>query len=159
MDNVFERRAGPSELGVRVWIDLSDDKKASFYFADRAGEHFLVRSMALPDARSPLALEALGQVLELSVRALLEDARVGMSRAEVNELLARETRRPKNHRHRRRTYPKRRKPRPIGRTAPRSGPKLSTARGCFRAKYHSFTDPASDSHGSPKARNDARPSG
>jgi len=94
MDNVFERRAEPSDLGVRVWIDLSDGRKASFYFADRAGEHFLVRSMALPDALTPLALEAIGQVLELSVRALLEDARVGMSRAEIDELLAHETRAP-----------------------------------------------------------------
>ena len=53
----------------------------------------------------------------------------------------------------------RRKPRPPSRAERHSGPKLSTARGSFRAKYRSFMDLASDSRGSPKARNDARPSG
>jgi hypothetical protein len=84
---LLERRSGASELGVRAWVDLSDRKSASLYFADRSGERFLVRAVALPEGMSPLGREALGQVLELSVRALLEDARVGMSRAETSELL------------------------------------------------------------------------
>jgi hypothetical protein len=84
---LLERRPEASDVGVRAWIDLSDENNASLYFADRSGERFLVRSLALPDGLSPLGREALGQVLELSVRALLEDDRIGMSRAETSELL------------------------------------------------------------------------
>jgi hypothetical protein len=84
---LLERRPEASDVEVRVWIDLSDPKNASLYFADRVGERFLVRAVALPDGLSPIGREALGQVLELSVRALLEDDRVGMSRAETSELL------------------------------------------------------------------------
>jgi hypothetical protein len=84
---LLERSPDASDVGVRAWVDLSDEKNASLYFADRAGERFLVRSVALPDGLSPLGREALGQVLELSVRALLEDDRTGMSRAETTELL------------------------------------------------------------------------
>jgi hypothetical protein len=86
-DELFERRPEASDVEVRAWIDLRDPKQVSFYFADRAGERFLVRTVALPDGLSPLAREALGQVLELSVKALLEDDRIGMSRAETSELL------------------------------------------------------------------------
>jgi hypothetical protein len=86
-DELFERPPDASDVEVRVWIDLHDSKQASLYFADRAGERFLVRTVALPDGLSPLAREALGQVLELSVKALLEDDRVGMSRAETSALL------------------------------------------------------------------------
>ena len=86
-DELFERQPEASEVEVRAWIDLRDPKQASLYFADRAGERFLVRTVALPDGLSPLAREALGQVLELSVKALLEDDRVGMSRAETSALL------------------------------------------------------------------------
>ena len=84
---LLEQRPEASELGVRAWVDLSDEKTASLYFADRAGERFLIRAVALPDGLSALGREALGQVLELSVRALLEDDRFGMSRAETSELL------------------------------------------------------------------------
>ncbi|HEX6272234.1 MAG TPA: hypothetical protein VFZ53_04320 [Polyangiaceae bacterium] len=92
--DVFDARPPASDASVRVWIDLGDANEASFYFADREGEHFLVRTMALPGALTPLELESLAQILELSVRALLEDARVGMSRAEVDALLAREAPKP-----------------------------------------------------------------
>ena len=84
---LLEQRPEASELGVRAWVDLSDEKNASLYFADRAGERFLVRAVALPEGLSQLGREALGQVLELSVRALLKDDRIGMSRAETSELL------------------------------------------------------------------------
>ncbi|HEX6766909.1 MAG TPA: hypothetical protein VF103_15545 [Polyangiaceae bacterium] len=84
---LLERRPEASDVEVRAWIDLSDPKNAALYFADRAGERFLVRSVALPDGLTPLGREALGQVLELSVRALLEDHQIGMSRAETSELL------------------------------------------------------------------------
>jgi hypothetical protein len=84
---LLEERPQASELGVRAWVDLGDERNASLYFADRAGERFLVRAVALPEGLSPLGREALGQVLELSVRALLEDDRIGMSRAETTELL------------------------------------------------------------------------
>ena len=92
--DVFGAPPPASDASVRVWIDLGDASKASFYFADREGEHFLVRTMALPGTLTPLELESLAQILELSVRALLEDARVGMSRAEVDALLAREAPKP-----------------------------------------------------------------
>jgi hypothetical protein len=90
---VFDEPAA-SDAKVRVFIDLGDASKASFYFADREGEHFLVRTMPLAGPLTPLELESLAQILELSVRALLEDARVGMSRAEVDALLAREAPKP-----------------------------------------------------------------
>jgi hypothetical protein len=72
---------------VRAFVDLTDDRNAALYFADRAGERFLVRQVALPDGLTALGRETLGQVLELSVRALLEDDQVGMTRAETSKLL------------------------------------------------------------------------
>jgi hypothetical protein len=84
---LFERRPEASDVEVRAWVDLTDPKQAELYFADRAGERFLVRTVSLPDGLSPLGREALGQVLELSVKAMLEDDRIGMSRAETSELL------------------------------------------------------------------------
>ncbi len=86
-EELFERRPEASDVEVRAWIDLTDPKQASLYFADRAGERFLVRTVSLPDGLSPLGREALAQVLELSVKAMLEDDRIGMSRAETSELL------------------------------------------------------------------------
>lgn len=86
-NELFEQRPEASEVEVRAWIDLTDPKQAELYFADRAGERFLVRTVSLPDGLSTLGREALGQVLELSVKAMLEDDRIGMSRAETSELL------------------------------------------------------------------------
>jgi hypothetical protein len=90
LDAVLERRPEASDVGVRAWIDLGGGEKAAFYFADRAGEHFLVRTLPLPDGLTALSLESVAQVLELSVRALLEDASVGMSRVEIDQLLSQE---------------------------------------------------------------------
>jgi hypothetical protein len=78
------REGGP----LRCWVDLTDGRRARLYFAARSGERFLMRDVELPAGSGELARQALGEVLALSVAALLEDERAGLSRAEAQALLA-----------------------------------------------------------------------
>lgn len=71
---------------VRCWIDVSRGRRARLYFADAARERFLLRDVALPEGLSELGLEALAQVLEMSVTALLEEGE-GMTRSEAARVL------------------------------------------------------------------------
>ena len=122
-----------SDLGVRVWMDLSDDEKASFYFANIAGEHFLVRSPALPDGLTPLALKQSVKCSSFSVRALLEDARVGCLAGNRRALGARN---PPAGKVIAAATGRARTPKAPTTPSDQSalGPKISTVRGSFRAK-------------------------
>jgi hypothetical protein len=88
----FDRRtlldagAGGSKANVRAFILLWPDR-ADLYFADRAGERFLVREVRLANGLDAVGLEVVSQVLALSVVALLEDHRAGISRSAAERLL------------------------------------------------------------------------
>lgn len=77
-----------ASVRVRCWIDLSDPTTAHLYFANRTAERFLVRELSLPSGLDPLGREALSQVIQLSVLALLEDEQAGITREEATRLLS-----------------------------------------------------------------------
>ena len=79
----------PNPRSLRCWVDLSDLRRATLYFAAPGGERFLVRDVALSGRLDEIDQQSLAQVLELSIAALLEDADVGMSRAQAREMLTR----------------------------------------------------------------------
>jgi hypothetical protein len=79
---------GAADALVRCYVDLSRPGRADLYFADRTAERFLVRQVALPDGLDELGRETLGQVLTLSVFALLENDADTLSRDETRALLA-----------------------------------------------------------------------
>ncbi len=76
-----------SDLRVRCWMDLRDPLHAKLYFVDRAAERFLFRELTLSGRNTELDREALSQMLELSIRALLEDDHAGMNRAQAQSIL------------------------------------------------------------------------
>jgi hypothetical protein len=80
--------SGAGDALVRCYVDLSHPGRAELYFADRTAERFLVRQVALPDGLDELGRETLGQVLTLSVSALLENEAATLSRDETRALLA-----------------------------------------------------------------------
>jgi hypothetical protein len=85
----------PSAATLRCWIDVVDPRRARLYFAARSGEHFLVRDVEMSGTFDEVDREALSQVIELSVAALLENERDGLTRTQTEALLAsRETARP-----------------------------------------------------------------
>ncbi len=82
-----EPTAQPAAL--RCWIDLSDLRRVTLYFASRGGERFLVRELALSGRLDEVDQQSLAQVLEISIAALLESQDNGLTRAEAREILAR----------------------------------------------------------------------
>jgi hypothetical protein len=98
--------ASPAQA-LRCWIDLREHGRARLTFAARSGERFLLRDLELSGdleaSRDPalsgdaalsgdldeLDRAALAEVIELSIGALLEDERAGLSRSEAKALLAR----------------------------------------------------------------------
>lgn len=78
----------PSDVLVRCWVNVLDRRHARLYFADRDAQRFLIRELTLSGEFDELDREALSQALELSIRALLEDRRAGMTREEARSLLA-----------------------------------------------------------------------
>ena len=85
----------PSVAPLRCWIDVLDPRRARLYFAARSGQHFLVRDVEMSGSFDEVDREALSQVIELSVAALLENERAGLTRTQTEALLAsREAPRP-----------------------------------------------------------------
>jgi hypothetical protein len=76
---------------IRCWIDLTEARHARIYFAARSRERFLIRDLDLSGAFDELDRATLAEVLDLSLLALAEDERAGLSRAETETLLARRT--------------------------------------------------------------------
>jgi hypothetical protein len=74
---------------LRCWIDLGDRQRARLTFAARSGERFLVRDFELSGDLDEIDRAALAEVIELSIGALLENERAGLSRGETQALLAR----------------------------------------------------------------------
>jgi hypothetical protein len=74
---------------LRCWIDVRERRRARLSFAGRAGDRFLLRDFELSGDLDEIDRAALAEVIELSIGALLEDARAGLSRSETKALLAR----------------------------------------------------------------------
>ena len=77
---------------LRCWLDLTDSRRARIYFAAPSSERFLTRDVELSGRFDELDREALAEVLELSLTALLEDQRAGLTRDEIEVLLAKRSR-------------------------------------------------------------------
>ncbi|MGC4089941.1 MAG: hypothetical protein QM756_19050 [Polyangiaceae bacterium] len=77
-----------SDVVIRCYLDLRDSAHARLYFVDRAGERFLIRELSLSGRLDELDRESLGQTVELSIRALVDDQRAGLTRAEAETLLS-----------------------------------------------------------------------
>gem|GEM_PF-2302561 len=73
---------------VRCWVDVSDPGRARLYFAARPGDRFLVRDVEMSGHFNEVDRESLSHVLELSVTALLEDEKAGLTRTEAQAVLA-----------------------------------------------------------------------
>jgi hypothetical protein len=86
-EELLERRPQASEVTVRCFVGIGPGR-ANLYFANRTAERFLVRQVELPNGLDATGREAIGQVLSLSVTALIEDAEAGLSRSETEKLLA-----------------------------------------------------------------------
>jgi hypothetical protein len=84
-------RSAAGAGAIRCWIDLTDPRRARIYFAARSRERFLIRDLDLSGAFDELDRATLAEVLDLSLQALAEDERAGLSRAETETLLARRT--------------------------------------------------------------------
>jgi hypothetical protein len=93
-----------SRAVVRCWIDVSDQQRgqprgqprgqqraqrqARLYFAAPSGQQFLVRDVELSKDFDELDRESLSSVLELSIKALLDNQSVGMTREQARAVLA-----------------------------------------------------------------------
>ena len=80
--------AAAGDAAVRVWIDMTDPRRARLTFATRS-ERFLIRDVELSGRFDEVDRAALAEVLELSVGALMDNERAGLSRDEAQALLAR----------------------------------------------------------------------
>ena len=80
--------AGDSGVAARVWIEVAPTGQARITIADERAQRFLVREAALPTWPDEVARETVAQMVESSVTALLENQRLGMSRAEADSALA-----------------------------------------------------------------------
>jgi hypothetical protein len=86
-EELLERQPRASEVAVRCFVKIGPSR-ATLYFANRTAERFLVRQVELPNGLDAAGREAIGQVLSLSVTAMIEDAEAGLSRTEAERLLA-----------------------------------------------------------------------
>ena len=85
---LFETAAVARANLLACWLDLSDPKRGRLYFAAPSGQRFLLRDLELSGHQSEVDRASLAEVLELSVAALLENERAGLTRAETETLLA-----------------------------------------------------------------------
>jgi hypothetical protein len=74
---------------LRCWVDLTDARRATLYFAGEGGDRFFVRELALSGRLDEIDQQSLAQVLELSISALMENRAIGFTRDEARELFSR----------------------------------------------------------------------
>jgi len=86
--SVLARGVTAGDSPVRVWIDMTEPRRARLTFATRS-ERFLIRDVELSGRFDEVDRAALAEVLELSVDALMENERAGLSRDEAQAILAR----------------------------------------------------------------------
>lgn len=80
--------ADPREAATRCWIDLGNPRRVHLYFVGRSGARFLIRDVDLSGKFDELDLTSLAEVIDLSLAAVLESDRAGISRDEAERLLA-----------------------------------------------------------------------
>lgn len=78
----------PRAAATRCWIDLGNPRRAHLYFVGRSGARFLIRDVDLSGKFDELDLTSLAEVIDLSLAAVLENDRAGISRDEAERLLA-----------------------------------------------------------------------
>jgi hypothetical protein len=78
----------PRAAATRCWIDLGNPRRAHLYFVGRSGARFLIRDVDLSGRFDELDLTSLAEVIDLSLAAVLENDRAGISRDEAERLLA-----------------------------------------------------------------------
>lgn len=74
--------------GITCTIDLSAGRTAKLYFKNSGTQRYLVRSLETSGSLSEMDKEAVGQAVELSLLALLEDQATGLTKEDTQELLA-----------------------------------------------------------------------
>ena len=89
LDELLRGQGRPGARSLRCWVDLSDLRRATLYFAAPGGQRFLVRDVALSGRLDEIDQQSLAQVLELSIAALLEDEHAGLSLAQARAMLSR----------------------------------------------------------------------
>lgn len=77
-----------ARAATRCWIDLGNPRRAHLYFVGRSGARFLIRDVDLSGRFDEMDLTSLAEVIDLSLAAVLENDRAGISRAEAERLLA-----------------------------------------------------------------------
>lgn len=80
------------EAGIlaRVWLDLSDPKRAVLYVANAAHDRFLVRVVPADDGYGELTQESLTTILESVVDALVAGGQIGVDRKEATHKIEEE---------------------------------------------------------------------
>lgn len=74
--------------GVSCTIDLSAGRTAKLYFKNSGTQRYLVRSLETSGSLNEMDKEAVGQAVELSLLALLEDQATGLTKEDTQTLLA-----------------------------------------------------------------------
>jgi hypothetical protein len=85
--DLFEDVAARENV-LACWLDLSDTRRGRLYFAAPSGQRFLLRDVQLSGHLGEVDRATLAEVLDLSIAALLENERIGLTRAETETLLA-----------------------------------------------------------------------
>jgi hypothetical protein len=85
---IFEIVGAARENLLACWLDLSDPRRGRLYFVAPSGQRFLLRDVELSGHQTEVDRASLAEVLELSVGALLENERTGLTRSEAETLLA-----------------------------------------------------------------------
>lgn len=84
--DILERGKGAG-VALHCYADLRTPSDIRLYFVDRDTERFLLRRLPLPEQSEEMDREILAQVIELSLRALIEEKDTGLSRDEAVSLL------------------------------------------------------------------------
>jgi hypothetical protein len=72
---------------AHVWVDLNDPARAIVYIIDSQWERVLIRFVRRSESNPALDDEQIAQILSSSVEALLNGARIGISRDEARQML------------------------------------------------------------------------
>lgn len=79
---------GANAAEVRCWVDLRHGSDVHLYFTNGVTQRYLVRTLEIRGRFDELDREALGQAIELSLLAMVEDREAGLSRSAAESLLA-----------------------------------------------------------------------
>lgn len=87
----FDKRAwftsDADEAVVHCWVDLAEGRRVRLYFANEFTQRYLLRTLETSGELDEMDRAALGQAIELSLLAMLEDRDAGVSRAQAESLV------------------------------------------------------------------------